>query len=74
MTKDNVTENIWILVKIIWASKVTKNQCIDFNVINHRPVFVRIMNRQTIYASGKIVTRIHVYFVTLQIIHGFLLL
>ena len=31
------------------------------------------MPRHKIYASGKIVTRIHVYFVTLQIIHWFLL-
>ena len=36
-------------------------------------VFVTFMPRHKIYASGNIVTRMHVYFATLQIIHWFLL-
>ena len=37
-------------------------------------VFVTILPRHNIDASGNILTRIHVYFVTLQIIHWFMLL
>ena len=44
--------------------KSNRNQSINCNVTNYTLVFVTILPRHKIDASGKIVTRIHVFFVT----------
>ena len=55
---------------MVWKylSKVTEIKVKIVTLIIHY-IFVTILPRHKSDASGKIVTRIHVYLVTLQIIH-----
>jgi hypothetical protein len=54
---------------ILDGLNIHSNQCIILDVTNYTLVFVTVMPRHKIYASGKIVTRIQVFFEMLQIKH-----